>query len=196
MARSGKTQKPGEAEPFDFPLFVRKQHEARRRELAFADSETLRYEFQRVKDRIDWEALRLSKTEEQVNAALSRLDEFDRNRLPSSRAILATVQDSKYPKFRPVSFLATSCALAMRNEPKSTSLYSARYSRDICYGERKRRGPPQKPVTDLEYWLEQAKSGQRVPTRFLRRINNLLAKESARSAIQEIRTELTYIDIP
>jgi hypothetical protein len=82
MAKTGKKQNNVGAEPFEFPLFVRKQHEARRRELAFADAETLRYEFQRLKDKIDWEALRLSETEKQVDAALSRLDEFDRNRLP------------------------------------------------------------------------------------------------------------------
>ena len=83
----------------------------------------------------------------------------------------------------------------MRNEPKSAELYSARYSRDICYSERKRRGPEPRPPTNLEFWLEQAKLGQRVPPKYRRRIDKFLAEEQARSEAQKIRTELTYVDI-
>jgi hypothetical protein len=145
---------------------------------------------------INWDALRQASTEEEVNAALSRVDQTTRDRLPSAAAILATVQDPKYPKLRPIRFLAESCALAMRNKPKRGPVYAPRYSRDICYQERKRRGPTPKPVTDLEYWRGQAKSGQRVPTRFLRRINKEEAKEKQNSANYENTSHLTYTDIP
>ena len=59
----------------------------------------------------------------------------------------------------------------------------------------KLRGPQPKPLTNPEYWLEQAKLGQKVPRKYLRRINRLLAEDQAPSEAQEIRTELTYVDI-
>ena len=163
--------------------------------MALIDSENLRNEFQRMQDVINWDALRQASTEEDINAALSRIDQTTRDRLPSAAAILATVQDPKYPKLRPIRFLAESCALAMRNKPKMGDVYSPRYSRDICYQERKRRGPAPKPVTNLEYWRRQANLGQRVPTRFLRRINKE-AKEKQRLARYEDTAPLTYTDIP
>jgi hypothetical protein len=196
MARSVKTLKSGEAEPFDFSLATKKQLQARRKELALADSETLRYELQRMHDVINWNGLRQASTEEDVNAALSRIDQTTRDRLPSAVAILATVKDPEYPKLRPIRFLSESCALAMRNKPKGGDIYTPRYSRDICYEERKRRGPAPKPVTDLEYWRGQAKMGQRVPTRFLRRINKGEAKEKQMSAEYVNIERLTYVDIP
>src|SRR5260370_20735988 len=124
MAGSGKTLKPGEAEPFDFSLATKKQLQIRRKELVLADSETLRYEFQRMQAVINWDALRQASTEEDVEAALSRIDHTTRDRLPSNAAILATVQDPKYPKLRPIRFLAESCALAMRNKPKRGDVYA------------------------------------------------------------------------
>ena len=196
MARSGKTLDPGEAEPFDFSLGTKKQLRVRKEELVLADSETLGYEFERMQDAINWDGLRQASTEKDVNAALSRIDQSTRDRLPSAAAILATVQDPKYPKLRPIRFLAESCALAMRNKPKRGDVYAPRYSRDICYQERKRRGPTPKPVTDLEYWRGQAKLGQRVPTRFLPRINKEEAKEKQRSASYGNTVQLTYDDIP
>ena len=196
MAGSGKTLKPSEAEPFDFSLATKKQLRVRRKELVLAHSDTLRYEFQRMQDVINWDGLRQASTEEGVNAALSRIDQTTRDRLPSAAAILATVQDPKYPKLRPIRFLAESCALAMRNKPKRGDVYAPRYSRDICYQERKRRGPTPKAVADLEYWRGQAKLGQRVPTRFLRRINKEEAKEKQTSASYGNAVELTYTDIP
>jgi len=196
MAESGKTRKAGEAEPFDFSLAAIKQLRAKRKELVLVDSETLSYEFRRMQDRINWGALRQASTENEVNAALSGVDVVTRGRLPSAAAILATVRDRKYPKLRPIRFLAESCALAMRNKPKSGDVYAPRYSRDICYKERKRRGPAPKPVSDLEYWRGQAKSGQRVPTRFLRRINKDEAKEKQTSASYVNTALLTYTDIP
>jgi hypothetical protein len=196
MARSGKTQSSSDAEPFDFSLATRKQHRVRKKELVLADSETLRYEFQRMHGVINWDGLRQASTEEEVNAALSRIDQTTRDRMPSAAAILATVQDPKYPKLRPIRFLAESCALAMRNKPKRGDVFAPRYSRDICYQERKRRGPAPKPVTDLEYWRGQAKLGQRVPTRFLRRINKDEAKDKRISMSYGNSTQLTYADIP
>jgi hypothetical protein len=196
MARSGKTPKTGEAEALDFSLATKMQLRGRRKELVLAGSETLRYEFQRMQDVINWDALRRATTEDGVTAALSRIDQTTRDRLPSTAAILATVQDPKYPKLRPIRFLAESCALAMRNKPKRGNVYAPRYSRDICYQERKRRGPAPKPVTDLEYWRGQAKLGQRVPKRFLRRINNEEAKEKQTSVSYGNAAQLTYDDIP
>lgn len=196
MGRSGKTLKPGEAEPFDFSLDTKRQLRLRRKELVLNDSENLSYEFQRMQDVINWDALRQASTEEEVNAALSRVDQSTRDRLPSAAAILASVQDPKYPKLRPIRFLAESCALAMRNKPKRGDVYAPRYSRDICYQERKRRGPAPKPETALEYWRRQANLGMRVPTRFLRKINKEEAKEKQTSASYGNATELTYTDIP
>ncbi len=164
--------------------------------MVLTDSETLRYEFQRLQDVINWDALQQASTEEGVNAAISRVDQITRDRLPSAVAILSAVQDPKYPKLRPIRFLAESCALAMRNKPKRGDVYAPRYSRDICYQEKKRRGPAPKPVTDLEYWRGQAKLGQRVPTRFLRRINKEEAKEQRTSTNYGNAVQLTYTDIP
>jgi hypothetical protein len=196
MAGSGKTLKPGEGEPFDFSLATKKQLRNRRKELVLADSETLSYEFQRMQDVINWDTLYQASKEEDVKAALSRIDHTTRDRLPSDAAILATAQDPKYPKLRPIRFLAESCALAMRNKPKRGDIYAPRYSRDICYQERKRRGPAPKPVTDLEYWRGQAKLGLRVPSRFLHRINKEEAKEKQMSAGYGNTVQLTYTDIP
>ena len=195
MPRSGKTPNPDKTEAFDFSLASKRQHQARRREMALAHSETLRYEFQRLRDKIDWDLLRQAATEDEINAALSRLDEFDRNRLPSSTAVLATVQDQEYPKLRPIPFLAESCALAMQASPRSSDLYSPRYSRDICYKERTRRGPAQKPLTNLEFWRGQAELGQLVPVKYLRRINKLQAEEQ-RVSRSSSKRKLTYVDIP
>jgi predicted DNA binding CopG/RHH family protein len=195
MAKSGKTLKPGEAEPFDFSLATKKHLRVRRKELVLAHSDTLRYEFQRVQGRINWDALRQASTQDEVNAVFSGVDQSSRDRFPNAAAILATVHDPKYPKLRPICFLAESCALALQTNPKSPDQYSPRYSRDICYKERKRRGPAPKPVTNLEYWRGQAESGQRVPIKYLRRINRVQAKEERTAADQGKCTELTYIDI-
>ena len=195
MAKGGKTQKTGEAEAFDFPLATKCRLKAQRKEWVLADSENLCAEFQRLRNKIDWDGLRDASTDDDVNAALSAVDQFARDRLPNAAAILATVHDPKYPKLRPIRFLAESCALA-RTYPSSGDPYSPRYSRDICYEERKRRGPVPKPITNLEYWSGQAKLGQKVPVKYLGRINKLQAKEQARSKAHKIRTELTYVDIP
>jgi|SRR5579863_2420003 len=195
MAKGGKTQRTGEAEAFDFPLATKRKLKAQRKEWILADSVNLCAEFQRLRNKIDWDALRQASTEDDVNAALSGVDKTTRDRLPSAAAILATVHDPEYPKLRPIPFLAQSCALA-RTYRKSGDRYSPRYSRDICYQERKRRGPAPKPMTNLEYWQGQAELGQKVPRKYLRRINKLQAKEQARSKAQEVRTELTYVDIP
>jgi hypothetical protein len=196
MSDSGKTRKLGEAEPFDFSLATKKQLRAKRRELVLAHSNTLRAEFRRMQDRIKWDALRQASTEDEVNAALSGVDEVTRGGLPNAAAILATVRDPNYPKLRPIRFLADSCALGMRNKPKSGDVYAPRYSRDICYKERKRRGPEPKPVTNLEYWLGQAKTGQQVPKRYLRKINRELAKEKQNQSPYVNIGKLTYADIP
>ena len=195
MARSVKTPKTGEAEAFDFPLVTKKKLKAQSREWVVAESENLYREFQRLGNKIDWDALRQASTEKDVDAAFSAVDQFTRDRLPNAAAILAAVADPKYPKLRPLRFLAESCALA-RIFPISDGPYSPRYSRDICYQEKKRRGPVPKAPTNLEYWLEQAKLGQKTPRKYLRKINKLLAEEQARSEGQKIRTELTYGDIP
>jgi Ribbon-helix-helix domain len=196
MARSGKKRASSDAVAFDFSLATKKHLEARRRELVLAHSDTLRYEFQRMRDKINWDALRQASTEDKVDAALSGIDRFSRDRLPNTATILATVRDQKYPKLRPIRFLAESCALALQTNPKSADLYSPRYSRDICYKERRRRGPAGKPTTNLEYWQGQAKLGQKVPVKYLRRTNKLHAKEQTRSGTQKIRTMLTYLNIP
>ena len=196
MSRSGKTLGTTEAEAFDFPLATKRKLGARRKELVFAHSEALRYQFQRMRDQISWDALREAKTEEQVNAALLGIDQYTRGHLPGASAILATIHDPKYPKIRPISFLAESCALSLQTNPKGSDRYSPRYSRDICYEERKRRGPPPKPMTDVEYWALQAESGQKVPVRYVRRINRLQAKKRGQSGAHKIRTHVTYVDIP
>jgi hypothetical protein len=194
MPRSGKTQRTGQADAFDFPLAAKRNLAARRRELVLAHSESLRDQFQQVRGKIDWDALRQASTEDEVSAALSGVDQHARDRLPNASAILATVREPKYPKIRPIGFLAESCALALQTNPKRAEQYSPRYSRDICYEERKRRGPAPKRVTNLEYWQGQAKLGQKVPVKYLRRINKLQAKEQARSRTQKVRM-LTYVDI-
>jgi hypothetical protein len=196
MARSGKTPKTGEPRPFEFPLVAKKRHQARKKELALAHSEDLKYQFQRVQEMIEWEALRNASSEDEVNAALSRIDQQTRTKLPNSAAILATVQDPKYPKLRPIPFLSRSCALSLQTNPTTAVEYSPRYSRDLCYGERKRRGPEQKPVKPLEYWLGQAKNGQQVPREYVTKINRMLAKEKRNINKQEERINLTYVDIP
>jgi hypothetical protein len=195
MAKGGKTQKTGEAEAFDFPLVAKRELKAKWKEWVLADSENLCAEFQRLRNKIDWDSLRQASTEDDVNAALSAVDQFTRDRFPTAATILATVRDPKYPKLRPILFLAQSCALT-HTYRKSGDPYSPRYSRDICYQERKRRGPAPEPITDLEYWRGQAELGQKVPVRYLGRINKLQAVEQARSKAQKIRTELTYVDIP
>lgn len=196
MSDSGKTRKSSEAESFDFSLATKNGLRARRKELVLIDSETLVYEFQRVEDRIKWDVLRQASTEDEVNAALSSVDEVTRGRLPIPATILATVLDPKYPKLRPIRFLANSCALGMRNKPKSGDVYAPRYSRDVCYKERKRRGPEPKPVTNREYWLGQARLGQQVPTRYLPWINRELAKEKQSQPNYVKSAHLTYTDIP
>jgi ribbon-helix-helix protein len=195
MAGSGKTPQAGEGEAFDFSLANRRRFRARRRQWTLADSESLLHEFQRMRDKINWEALRQASTEDEVRVALSGVDDYSRERLPNAAAILATVQDPKYPKIRPIRFLAESCALAMRANAKSGNPYSPRYSRDICYTERKRRGPAPKPVTPLEYWRRQSELGQRVPVKYLRRINREQAKQQRTSIIYGKTAALTYSDI-
>ncbi len=184
-----------EVEAFDFSLATKAKLRAERRGLALAHSETLEYEFRRMRDKIDWDALRQASTEDAVNAALSHVDQVTRTRLPGAAAILATVHDLKYPKLRPIRFLAESCALALQTNPTSAALYKPRYSRDICYKERKRKGPAPKPMTNLEYWRGQDELGQRVPVKYLSKINRQKAKEKGRPGSLGKRT-LTYIDIP
>ena len=196
MARSGKTFKAGEAEAFDFSFATKRKLEAGRKELVLTDSTTLRYHFQRVRDKIDWEALRQAGTEGEVNAALSGVDQSTRDRLPNAAAILATVRDQNYPKLRPIRFLAESCAFAMRTNPQSADLYSPRYSRDICYKQRMRQGPAPKQLTNLEYWRAQADLGNKVPVKYLRQINRRQAKERRKLAAPEENGALTYNDIP
>jgi hypothetical protein len=196
MPRSGKTPRSREPGPFEFPLVAKKHHEARKRELALAHSEDLKYLFQRVREMIDWDAMRSASTEDNIHAALSSVDQSTRARLPNSAAMLATVKDSKYPKLRPISFLARSCALSLQTNPKTADEYSPRYSRDICYEERKRRGPEPQPLSDVDYWRGQAELGQQVPRKYLRRINRLQAKDKRTSRTHLRRTELTYVDIP
>ncbi len=195
MAKDVKTQKTVEEEAFDFPLVAKRKIKAQRKEWVLAASENLYVEFQRLRGKIDWEALRQASTENDVNAALSGIDQVTLDRLPTATAILATVRDPNYPKLRPIHFLAQSCALAL-TYPESGDPYSPRYSRDSCYQERKRQGPAPKRITDLEYWRGQAELGQKVPRKYLRRINKLQAKEQARRKAQEIRNDLTYVDIP
>jgi Ribbon-helix-helix domain len=195
MAKGGKTKKTGEAEAFDFPLVTKKRLKAQRKEWVLANSENLYPEFQRLRDKIDWDALRQASSENDVKAAFSAVDQFTRDRLPNTAAILAAVGDPNYPKLRPIRFLAESCALAWTS-PRSSGQYSPRYSRDICYLEKKRRGPLPKPITNLEYWHGQAKLGQKVPVRYLRQINKLEAQEQARLNAPKVRNKLTYNDIP
>jgi hypothetical protein len=196
MAKSGKRPKAGQEGAFDFSLATKRKQRARRSELALIDSENLRNEFQRVRDKIDWEALRHASTQDEVSAALSGVGQSSHDRLPNAAAILATVQDPKYPKLRPIRFLSESCALAIRNKPRKGDVYAPRYSRDICYQERRRRGQARKPVTDVEYWRAQAALGQRVPTRFVRSINKEEAKKRRRSADHVQDIGWTYTDIP
>src|SRR4029077_861002 len=145
---------------------------------------------------INWEALHQAGTEDEVNAALSGVDQLTRDQLPNAAAILPTVRDQNYPKLRPIRFLAESCALAMRANPKSADLYSPRYSRDICYQERRRRGPEPKPMTNIEYWRGQAELGNKVPVKYLRQINRHKAEQRRTYTDQEKRTIVTYNDIP
>ena len=195
MAKGGKTQKTADAEAFDFSLGTKKKLKAQRKEWVLANSENLCGEFKRLRDKIDWDALRQASSVDEVNAALSAVDRYARDRFPHAAVLLATVLDPDYPKLRPIRFLADSCALAA-TYPDSGDKYSPRYSRDICYRERKRRGPAPKPIPNLEYWEGQAELGQRVPLRYLRRINKLQARKEARAKAQEISTHLTYVDIP
>lgn len=192
MTASGKTPKTSEPEPFEFPLVAKKRHQARKKELALAHSNDLKYQFQRVREMIDWDALRNASNEDEINAALSRIDQPTRTKLPNSAAILATIKDPKYPKLRPISFLSRSCALSLQTNPKTADDYSPRYSRDLCYKERKRRGPEPKPIKPLEYWVAQAKNGQGVPPEYVSKIDRLLAKEKHKN----VTRELTYVDIP
>lgn len=187
--------KTGDAEAFNFSFATKRQLEARRKELVLADSATLQYQFQRLRNKINWDALRQAATEEEVNAALSGVDQFTRDRLPNAAAILATVRDQNYPKLRPIHFLAESCALAIRANPKSADLYSPRYSRDICYKERRRQGPARKQQPNLEYWRGQAELGNKVPVKYLRQINRQQANKRRIFADHEKRTILTYNDI-
>ena len=163
--------------------------------MVLTHSEMLRYGLQRVRDKIDWDALCQASTEDDVNKALSGVDQFSRERLPNAAAIVATVHDPKCPKLRPIRFLAESCALAVQTNPRSGDPYSPRYSRDICYKERKRRGPVPKLMTNLEYWGSQSALGMKVPVRYLRRINKQEAKLSRTSEGYKKR-KLTYVDIP
>lgn len=196
MTTSGKTPKTSETEPFEFLLVAQRRLEARKKELALDHSEELKYHFQRVREMIDWDALRDACTEDDVRAAISMVDQSTRTRLPNSAAILATVKDPKYPKLRPIPFLARSCALSLQTNPRTADEYSPRYSRDLCYKERKRRGPEPKPIKPLEYWLAQAKNGQGVPHEYVHRIKRRLAKKKRKNKEPEERTELTYVDIP
>jgi len=195
MAKSVKTKRTDEAEAFDFSLRTKKQHKAQRKEWVLGNSDNLIAELKRLREKIDWDVLRQASNENEVNAALSGVDQYTRDRLPSAAAILAAVRDPNYPKLRPIRFLADSCALD-RTYPNSGNTHSPRYSRDICYRERKRRGPAPKPIPNLEYWQGQAELGHRVPRRYLRRINERLAEKEARPRAQEISTHLTYVDIP
>jgi Ribbon-helix-helix domain len=195
MSKGGKTQRIGEAEAFEFSLGTKRKLKAQRKEWVLANSENLRVEFMRLRDKIDWELLRHASNQDDVKAALSAVDQFTRERLPNAAAILATVRDPDYPKLRPIRFLAESCALA-HTYPNSGDRYSPRYSRDVCYLERKRRGPVPKPITELEYWQGQAELGQKVPRKYVRRINKREAQEQARSHVRKLRTNLTYVDIP
>jgi hypothetical protein len=195
MPRSGKTPKTVPPEAFDFPLVTKRNLEAQRRQLVLAHSESLRDQFQQLRGKINWDALRQASTDDEVNAALSGVDQYARDRLPNAIAILATVRDPKYPKIRPICFLAASCALALQTNPKSVEQYSPRYSRDVCYQERKGRHPAPRRMTNLEFWIAQAKLGQKVPVKYLRKINKLQAKEQAPPGGAKIRTELTYVDI-
>jgi len=194
LARGGKTREGGETEAFDFSLATKRQLKDRTTQLVLAHSENLRYELQRVRDKVDWDALRQASTEDDVNEALSGVDQFSRERLPNSAAILATVQDPKYPKLRPIRFLAESCALATQTNPKSGDLFSPRYSRDICYKERKRRGPAPKPMTNLEYWRRQSNLGMRVPIKYLRKINK--EETNLKRGSPGVKRKLTYVNIP
>jgi hypothetical protein len=195
LGKSGKTREVGPPEAFDFSLSTKRAHRARKKQLVLAQSETLRSQLEQLRDKIDWDTLSRALTEDDVNQALSGVDQFVRERLPNSVAIVATVRDSKYPKLRPIRFLSESCALALQTNPKNDDLYSPRYSRDICYKERRRRSPGPKPITNLEYWRLQAELGQRVPTKYLRRINKEDTKQKRKSANPEKR-KLTYVNIP
>ena len=81
MAKGGKTLKTGEAEAFDFPLFKKVKLKAQRRGWVLADSKNVRVEFQRLRNKIDWDALREASTEDDVNAALSAVDHPTATRL-------------------------------------------------------------------------------------------------------------------
>jgi hypothetical protein len=194
MTKGGKTKKARSPEAFDFPLFKKKEYKAQEKEWVLGNSENLCVEFQRIRDKIDWVCLSKALTEDDVNAALSAVDKYTRERLPNAAPILAAVRDPNYPKVRPIRFLAESCALARTYSDRGP--YSPRYSRDVCYEERKRRGPPTKPMADLEYWHAQAKLGQRVPRKFLGRINKLHAKEQTQLEVSDTHPELTYVNIP
>jgi hypothetical protein len=194
MAKSGKTQKHRATEEFDFPLVTKKRIKEERKEWVLAASESLFLEFQRLRDKIDWDVLRQASTEDDISAALSGVDPVTRARMPGTAAMLASVRDPNYPKLRPLRFLARSCALA-RTYPNSSHPFSPRYSRDICYQEEKRRGPAPKPMKNSDYWLEQARLGQKVPRKYLPRINKILAKEQVQSEAPKLRNKLTYVDI-
>ncbi len=196
MAKSGKTLKSAGPQAFDFSLATKRGHRNREREWVLQHSKTLRAEFQRLRDKIDWEVLRQALTEDQVSRALSGVDPSLRERLPNAAAILATVLDPKYPKLRPIPFLAESSALALQTNPKSADLYSPRYSRDICYKVRKQHGPEAKPMTDLEYWRGQDAMGMRVPVKYARLIDREEAKKRRKQRNADNRGQLTYVDIP
>lgn len=195
MAKGVKTQKTTDPEAFDFSLGTKKKLKAQRKEWVFNESKNLSAEFKRLQKEIDWDALSRAANENDVNAALSAVHQYMRDRLPNAAAILAAVLDPDYPKLRPIRFLADSCALTSTYR-NSGDTYSPRYSRDICYRERKRRGPAPKPIPNLEFWQGQAELGQRVPIRYIRRINKLQAEKEVRAKAQEISTHLTYVDIP
>lgn len=74
MARSGKTAKAGEAKAFDFSLGTKKKLKAQQKEWVLANSDNLCGELKRLRDKIDWDALRDASDVEGVNAAFSAVD--------------------------------------------------------------------------------------------------------------------------
>ncbi len=138
MAKGVKTQKTTDPEAFDFSLGTKKKLKAQRKEWVFNESKNLSAEFKRLQKEIDWDALSRAANENDVNAALSAVHQYMRDRLPNAAAILAAVLDPDYPKLRPIRFLADSCALTSTYR-NSGDTYSPRYLAHLLSREEEAR---------------------------------------------------------
>ncbi len=160
----------------------------------YARSQGYKLAFTQLRSQIDFGRLSKAKTEKDVDDALAKLHPVDRSRLPSSAAILAAVRDPKYPKIRPLTFIASSCALDGFTKRSTGEPYAPRYSRDLVAEERSKHRDDPKPLTGLRYWRAQAEAGQTVPEVWRRRLKRRSRKKSQEFPPAKERM-LTYVNI-